>query len=54
MVKIEAALKPNPEKNMNDMLSLLKKSGFECVLYKIDPLDYSSTKELAHILGKKI
>ncbi len=36
MVKIEASLKPNPEKNMNDMLSLLKKSGFECVLYKID------------------
>ena len=54
MVKIEASLKPNPEKNMNYMLSLLKKSGFECVLYKIDPLDYSSTKELAHILGKKI
>lgn len=53
-VKIEVANISNSEKNVDDMLSILKKSGFECVVYKITPHDYSSMNLTAHILGRKI
>ena len=53
MVKIETVTKNNTGKHMEDLLSLLKKVGFECVLYKIAPYDYASNRVFAHILGKK-
>ena len=53
MVKIEVGIKSNTDKHMNDLLSLLKKIGFECVLYKINPYDYTSNKVVTHVLGKK-
>jgi len=53
MIKIETITNNNADKCMNDLLSLLKKVGFECVLHKITPYDYSSNKVSAHILGKK-
>jgi len=54
MVKIETVTKSNTGKHMEDLLSLLKRIGFDCVLYKITPYDYSSNKVFAHILGKKL
>ena len=53
-VKIETVVTVNPEKHMSDIISLLENCGFECSMYKITPHDYSSTKLLAHILGKKV
>tara|TARA_Y100000590_G_C15739805_1_gene1019855 strand:+ start:3878 stop:5017 length:1140 start_codon:yes stop_codon:yes gene_type:complete len=52
-VKIETVVTVNPEKHMNDIITLLENCGFECSMYKITPHDYSSTRLLAHILGKK-
>ena len=54
MVKIETVTKNNTGKHMEDLLSSLKKIGFDCILYKITPYDYSSNKVFAHILGKKV
>tara|TARA_B100000029_G_scaffold509010_1_gene597262 strand:- start:229 stop:1362 length:1134 start_codon:yes stop_codon:yes gene_type:complete len=54
MVKIEAALLLNPEKDMNDLVSLLTDVGYRCSMYKITPDDHTSTKVVVHILGKKI
>jgi len=53
MVKIEVGVKNNTGNHMHDMLSLLNKTGFECVLYKINVYDYTSNKVFVHILGKK-
>jgi len=45
MVKIEVATKMNTD--------MLNKTGFDCVLYKINPYDYTSNNVFTHILGKK-
>ena len=53
MIKIETTTDNNANKCMKDLLDVLKKSGFNYVLHKITPYDYSSNKISAHILGKK-
>ena len=54
MVKIETAAKNNTDKRIDKLLSLLKKVGFDCALYKIDPYDYTSNSVCVHIYGKKV
>jgi len=53
MVKIETITNNNANKCMDDLLKVLKKSGFSYVLHKITPYDYSSNRVSAHIFGKK-
>ena len=53
MVKIESVTRNNTDKRIDTLLSLLKKVGFDYVLYKIAPYDYVSNSISAHIFGKK-
>lgn len=38
---------------LEDLLTTLKKAGFDCILYRISPFDYQSIKLTGHIYGKK-
>ena len=38
---------------LEDLLNLLKKAGFEYMLYEINPFDYPSIKVTGHIYGKR-
>jgi FkbM family methyltransferase len=39
---------------LEDLLSMLKKAGFDCVLYRISPFYYQSIKLTGHIYGKRV
>jgi|TARA_B100001971_G_C18219970_1_gene556442 FkbM family methyltransferase len=52
-IKIETITGANTDKHIEKLLSLLKKVGFDCVLYKISPYEYVSNSMSAHIFGKK-
>lgn len=52
-IKIESVSIDNRDKHIEKLLSLLKKVGFDCVMYKISPYEYTSNSMAAHIFGKK-